>query len=55
MRRAKSEADVAVRKAEFHRALEIMLPLEKTIAAKQFEDFTKRLKNIDEIATSHQP
>ncbi|HKI68158.1 MAG TPA: VWA domain-containing protein, partial [Verrucomicrobiae bacterium] len=33
IRHAKSEADVAVRRAEFHRALEIMLPLEKTIAA----------------------
>ncbi len=51
MRRAKSEADAAVRRAEFHRALEIMLPLQKTIAAKQFEDFTKKLKDIDDIAT----
>jgi Ca-activated chloride channel family protein len=56
MRRAKSEADAAVRRAEFHRALEIMAPLEKTIAAKQFEDFIKKLKNIDEIANPpHQP
>jgi Ca-activated chloride channel family protein len=56
MRRAKSEADAAVRQAEFHRALEIMAPLEKTIAAKQFEDFIKKLKNIDEIANPpHQP
>jgi Ca-activated chloride channel family protein len=55
IRRAKSEADAAVRRAEFHRALEIMLPLQKTIAAKLFEDFTKRLKDIDDIATPHQP
>ncbi len=55
IRRAKSEADVAVRRAEFHRALEIMLPLQKTIAAKQFEEFTKKLKDIDDIATPHQP
>jgi Ca-activated chloride channel homolog len=55
LRRAKSEADAAVRQAEFHKALEIMAPLEKTIAAKQFEDFIKKLKNIDEIANSHQP
>jgi Ca-activated chloride channel family protein len=55
LRRAKSEADAAVRRAEFHRALEIMLPLQKTIAAKQFEDFTRKLKNIDDIATPHQP
>jgi Ca-activated chloride channel family protein len=52
--RAKREADTAVRQAEFHRALEIMLPLQKTIAAKQFEDFTKRLENIDAIANPHQ-
>ncbi len=51
--RAKSEADEAVRRAEFHRALEIMLPLQKTIAAKQFEDFINRLQNIDAIATPH--
>jgi Ca-activated chloride channel homolog len=51
--RAKSEADTAVRQAEFHKAFEIMAPLEKTIAAKQFQDFTKRLKNINEIATPH--
>jgi Ca-activated chloride channel family protein len=49
MRRAKSEADTAVRRAEFHKALEIMAPLEKTIAAKQFKDFITKLKNIDEI------
>ena len=56
MRRAKSDADAAVRQAEFHKALEIMAPLEKTIAAKQFEDFIKKLKNIDEIANPpHQP
>ena len=52
--RAKREADTAVRQAEFHKALEIMLPLQKTIAAKQFQDFTKKLQEIDEIATPHQ-
>jgi len=55
IRRAKNEADAAVRRAEFHRALAIMEPLQKTIAAKQFEEFTKKLKNIDDIATPHQP
>jgi tetratricopeptide (TPR) repeat protein len=55
LRRSKSDADAAVRRAEFHRALEIMLPLQKTIAAKQFEEFTTKLKNIDEIANPHQP
>ncbi|MBU6409677.1 MAG: VWA domain-containing protein [Verrucomicrobia bacterium] len=53
--RAKSQADAAVRRAEFHKALEIMLPLEKTVAAKQFHDYTKRLQNIDAIATPHHP
>jgi Ca-activated chloride channel homolog len=51
MRRAKGDADAAVRRAEFHRALEIMAPLQKTLAAKQFEEFTKKLKDIDDIAT----
>lgn len=57
LRRAKNEADTDIQRAEFHQALEIMAPLQsklqKTIAAKQFEDFTKRLKEIDDIATPH--
>ncbi len=53
--RAKGEADAAVRQAEYHRALEIMTPLQKTIAAKQFEDYTKKLKDIDAIVTPNQP
>lgn len=55
LRQAKGEADAAVQRAEFHRALEIIAPLQRTIAAKQFEDFTKKLKEIDDIATPHQP
>jgi len=55
IRRAKNEADAAVRRAEFHRALEIMAPLQKSIAAKPFEDYIKKLKDIDAIATPHQP
>jgi Ca-activated chloride channel family protein len=55
--RAKQEADLDVQRAEFHKALEIMAPLQnslqKTVAAKQFQDFTKRLKQIDDIATPH--
>lgn len=51
MRRAKMEADDAVRRAEFHRALEIMESLaQNKIAAKQFQDYIKKLKNINEIA-----
>ena len=55
MLRAKSQADTAVREAQFHQALEYIAPLQKTIAAKQFEDYTKKLKDIDEIVTPHQP
>ena len=51
----KGEADAAVRRAQFHHALEIMAPLQKSIAAKQFQDYTKKLKDIDDIATPHQP
>jgi len=55
--RGKSSADAAVRRAEFHTALGIMQELTQKykIAAKQFEDFTKKLKDIDDIATPHQP
>ena len=51
--RGKGSADAAVRRAEFHTALEIMQELTQKykIAAKQFEDFTKKLKDIDDIAT----
>ena len=52
MRRAKMDADDAVRRAEFHRALEIMEQFtQNKIAAKQFQDYTKKLKDIDAIAT----
>jgi Ca-activated chloride channel family protein len=55
MRRAKLEADDAVRRAQFHRALEIMEQLtQNKIAAKQFQDYTKKLKDIDAIATPNQ-
>lgn len=52
--RAKAEADLEVQRAEFHKALEIMAPLQKslqkTVAAKKYQEFTKRLQQIDEIA-----
>jgi Ca-activated chloride channel family protein len=55
MRRAKLEADDAVRRAQFHRALEIMEQLtQNKIAAKQFQDYIKKLKDIDAIATPDQ-
>ena len=49
---AKASADTAVQRAEFHRAYEIMQGLTQKykIAEKQFEAFTKKLKDIDEIA-----
>ena len=55
--RGKSSADAAVRRAEFHTALEIMQDLAQKykIAGKQFEEFNKKLKDIDDIATPHQP
>ncbi|HEV2327968.1 MAG TPA: VWA domain-containing protein [Verrucomicrobiae bacterium] len=57
LRRAKQEADLAVQRAEFHKALEIMGPiqsrLQNSVAGKQFQDYTKRLKQIDDIATPH--
>ena len=55
--RGKSTADMEVRRAEFHAAFTIMQDLTQKyqIAAKQFEDFTKKLKDIDDIATPHQP
>ncbi len=56
MRRAKSDADAAVRQRNYHRAVEIMDQLlQNQVAAKQFEEFTKKLKDIDAIATPPQP
>ena len=55
--RAKASADTAVQRAEFHTAYGIMQELTQKykIAEKQFEEFTKKLKDIDDIATPHQP
>ncbi len=55
MRRAKLAADDAVRRNEYHRALEIMESLNNPIAAKKFQDYIKKLKDIDAIVTPHQP
>jgi Ca-activated chloride channel family protein len=53
--RAKAEADNSVRQRNYHRALEILgEAVQKNIAAKQFQDYVKRLKDIDEIATPNQ-
>lgn len=51
-RRAKLEADSSVRQRNYHRALEIMQQaVQQNVAAKQFQDYVKRLKDIDEIVT----
>jgi hypothetical protein len=55
MRQAKMQADDAVRRAQFHRALEIMDQLaQNKIAAKKFQDYIKKLKDIDAIVTPNQ-
>jgi Ca-activated chloride channel family protein len=54
-RQAKLAADNSVRQRQYHRALEIMQQVvQNNVAAKPFEDYVKRLKNIDEIATPNQ-
>jgi hypothetical protein len=51
MLRAKNDADSAVRERNYRRAVEIMDALiQNQIAAKQFQEFTKKLKDIDGIA-----
>jgi Ca-activated chloride channel family protein len=54
--RGKNSADAAVRRAEFHAAHEIMSELTQKykIAEKQFEEFTKKLKDIDDIENPSQ-
>ena len=55
MRRAKQSADEAVRRNEFHSALGIMEQLtQNKIAAKKFQDYVKKLKDVDAIATPNQ-
>jgi len=55
MRQAKSAADEAVRRAQFHHALEIMDQIaQNKIAAKKFQDYIKKLKDIDAIVTPDQ-
>ncbi len=55
-KRAKEEADDATRRRNYRHAREIMEQLlQSNIAAKPFEDFTKKLKDIDAIANPAQP
>lgn len=54
--RARAAADESLRRRDYHRALEIMENLiQQNIAAKPFQEFTKKLKDIDGIATPAQP
>jgi Ca-activated chloride channel homolog len=54
-RQAKLAADNSVKQRQYHRAFEIMQQVvQQNVAAKQFEDYVKRLKSIDEIATPNQ-
>ena len=55
LRRARLSASEAVRQRNYHQALGIMEPLTKTPVAKQVEDYIKKLKDIDAIATPQQP
>jgi len=55
-RRAREAADASLRRRDYRQALEIMESLiQQNIAAKPFEEFTKKLKDIDGIATPAQP
>ena len=55
-RRAKAAADSATRSRNYHRALEIMEALiQNNPTSKPFQEFTKKLKDIDAIATPPQP
>jgi Ca-activated chloride channel family protein len=55
MRRAKQQADEAVRRNEYHHALGILQSLNNPIANKKFQDYVKKLKDIDAIVTPSQP
>jgi len=55
-RRAKDAADEATRRREYHQALEIMENLlQQNPVAKQFQDYAKKLKDIDAITNPSQP
>ena len=56
VRLAKEAADEAIRQRNYHRALEIMSSLmQGNPLAKPFEDYTKKLQNIDAIANPNSP
>jgi Ca-activated chloride channel family protein len=55
-RRAKEEADAATRQRNYRRALEIMEQImQSNIAAKPFEKFAGKLREIDSIVNPEQP
>jgi Ca-activated chloride channel family protein len=54
--RAKAAADEATRRRNYDRALTIMEDqLKNNITAKQFKDYVKKIKDIDDIANLRQP
>ena len=56
LQNAKQEADKAVQQAEFQQALEIMRklpPRAKKLSPEQIKDFTKKLKDINDIETQN--
>ena len=56
-RRAKEAADAATRQRNYHQALQIMEQLmqQAQVVAKPFEEFTKKLKDIDDIVNPESP
>ena len=53
---AKAAADAATRQRNYHQAREIMEALlQQNVAAKPFQEFTKKLKDIDAIANPSKP
>ncbi len=55
-RLAKEAADESARRRNYHRALEIMQDLTRqNPLGKQFEDYTRKLQDIDAIANPHLP
>jgi Ca-activated chloride channel family protein len=55
-RQAKEAADESTRRRNYHRALEIMRDLmRQNPLGKQFEDYTRKLQDIDAIANPHLP
>lgn len=56
VRRARESADAEIRRRNYHRAVELLEPVvQNRLAPKALEDYLKKLKEIDEIASLDQP